>query len=399
MTSVGIDVSKGKSTVCILRPYGEIIMSPREFEHTESSMNELIQIVSAVDDEVRIVMESTGSYHFPVATALQEANLFVAVINPIVMKRYATTAVRKGKTDKLDSVKIANYGLDYWLHLEQHKLPEEAYAELKLLGRQYHHYNEMKVKAKLALFCLLDRTMPGIKDYLKNTTNSQDKVSDFVEKWWHFDCITKHSETFFVSSYCKWAKEKGYRQDQAKATKIYALAKNGIPTLSARSQAAELSVREAVRTLRAIEVTLHSIISEMDKISRALPEYQTVRAMKGVGDVMTPRLIAEIGDVKRFYSGSALVAYAGIDAPPHQSGKFEGTNRKISKRGSPYLRKTCYEVMRYLKNTKPTEDSAVYDFILKKEAEGKPKKSAKIAGINKFLRIYYARVKEVYASI
>jgi len=55
--------------------------------------------------------------------------------------------------------------------------------------------------------------------------------------------------------------------------------------------------------------------------------------------------------------------------------------------------------MRYLKNTKPTEDSAVYDFILKKEAEGKPKKSAKIAGINKFLRIYYARVKEVYASI
>ena len=241
--------------------------------------------------------------------------------------------------------------------------------------------------------------MPGIKDYLKNTTNSQDKVSDFIEKWWHFDCITKHSETFFVSSYCKWAKEKGYRQDQAKATKIYALAKNGIPTLSARSQAAELSVREAVRTLRAIEVTLHSIISEMDKISRALPEYQTVRAMKGVGDVMTPRLIAEIGDVKRFYSGSALVAYAGIDAPPHQSGKFEGTNRKISKRGSPYLRKTCYEVMRYLKNTKPTEDSAVYDFILKKEAEGKPKKSAKIAGINKFLRIYYARVKEVYASI
>ena len=116
MTSVGIDVSKGKSTVCILRPYGEVIMSPREFEHTESSMNELIQIVSAVDDEVRIVMESTGSYHFPVATALQEANLFVAVINPIVMKRYATTAVRKGKTDKLDSVKIAvitSYSIHY----------------------------------------------------------------------------------------------------------------------------------------------------------------------------------------------------------------------------------------------------------------------------------------------
>ena len=117
--------------------------------------------------------------------------------------------------------------------------------------------------------------------------------------------------------------------------------------------------------------------------------------MNGVGNILALRLIAEIGNVRRFYSGKALVVYAGIDSHPYESGKFIGTKRKISKRGSPILRKTGYEVMKSLKSHKPKED-AVYQFILKKEDEGKPKKVAKIAGLNKFLRIYYARVKEVY---
>lgn len=118
--------------------------------------------------------------------------------------------------------------------------------------------------------------------------------------------------------------------------------------------------------------------------------------MGGVGDVLAPKLIAEIGDVRRFHSSKALIAYAGIDAPPYQSGQFTGTNRKISKRGSSTLRKIGYEAMRVLKTHGAPKDSSVYWYILKKESEGKSKKVAKIAGLNKFLRIYYARVKEVY---
>lgn len=54
--------------------------------------------------------------------------------------------------------------------------------------------------------------------------------------------------------------------------------------------------------------------------------------------------------------------------------------------------------MKCLKTVKPSQDAAVYQYMLKKEAEGKPKKVAKIAALNKFLRIYYARVSEVYAT-
>ena len=118
--------------------------------------------------------------------------------------------------------------------------------------------------------------------------------------------------------------------------------------------------------------------------------------MGGVGDTLAPRLIADIGDVRRFKSAKSLVAYAGIDTPPYQSGQFIGTRRHISKRGSSAIRKTGYEVMRSLKSHAEPKDNAVYQFILKKEAEGKPKKVANIAGLNKFLRIYYARVMAVY---
>lgn len=94
----------------------------------------------------------------------------------------------------------------------------------------------------------------------------------------------------------------------------------------------------------------------------------------------------------------SLVAFAGIDFPPYQSGKINITNRHISKRGSSSLRRTGYEIMQCIKINKPTRDDAVYRFMLKKESEGKAKKSAKIAALNKFLRIYYARVSAIYSA-
>ena len=144
---------------------------------------------------------------------------------------------------------------------------------------------------------------------------------------------------------------------------------------------------------------MFKIITRMKELAKSLPEYETVRSMGGVGDVLAPKLIAEIGDIRRFHNGKALIAFAGIDAPPYQSGQFTGTNRKISKRGSKVLRKIGYETMRVLKTHKAPEDDAVYRFILKKESEGKSKRQAKIAGLNKFLRIYYARVNEVYQRV
>ena len=399
MISVGIDISKEKSTVCMLRPYGEIVEAPFDVEHNEQALNALVEHIKSFDEDVKVVLEATGGYHQVVVTKLLESEIFTVVVNPYIMKRYCAASLRKAKTDKIDSIRIANYGIDHWFSMTAYCPPDEIYAELKLLGRQYDQYVRLKINCKIQLANLLDGVMPGIKKILTGTvpaSSTKDKLCDFVEKYWHFDNIKKMSESKFVADYQKWAKKKGYRYSESQAIAIYQLSQNNIPTLKFSTPSTKMLVLQAVKSLRDVELTLSLIISQMQKIASALPEYSVVREMKGVGEVLSVRLIAEIGDIRRFHNGSALVAFAGIDAPPYESGKFVGTKRNISKRGSATLRKIGYEIMHSLKSTKPTEDSAVYDFIVKKELEGKPKRVAKIAGVNKFLRIYYARVMEVY---
>lgn len=399
MISVGIDVSKDKSTVCMLRPYGEVVEAPYNIDHTEQALNTLIERIKSFDEDVKVVLEATGGYHQVVVTKLLTSNIFTVVVNPYIMKKYCAATLRKAKTDKIDSIRIANYGIDHWFSMTAYCPPDEIYKELKLLGRQYEQYVRLKVGCKIQLANLLDGVMPGIKRILQGTVpaySTKDKLCDFVEKYWHYDNIKKMSEKQFLSDYEKWTKRKGYRYNESQAIAIYQLSKNNIPTLKSSTSSTKMLVLQAVKSVREAELTLSLIISQMQEIASTLPEYSVVRGMKGVGDVLSVRLIGEIGDVRRFRDGSALVAFAGIDAPPYESGKFVGTNRNISKRGSSTLRKIGYEIMHSLKVSKPTEDSAVYDFIIKKENEGKPKRVAKIAGLNKFLRIYYARVMALY---
>ena len=399
MISVGIDVSKDKSTVCMLRPYGEVVEAPHNIDHTEQALNTLIERIKSFDEDVKVVLEATGGYHQVVVAKLLTSNIFTVVVNPYIMKKYCAATLRKAKTDKIDSIRIANYGIDHWFSMTAYCSPDEIYKELKLLGRQYEQYVRLKVSCKIQLANLLDGVMPGIKSILQGTVpaySTKDKLCDFVEKYWHYDNIKKMSEKQFLSDYEKWTKRKGYRYNESQAIAIYQLSKNNIPTLKSSTPSTKMLVLQAVKSVREAELTLSLIISQMQEIASTLPEYSVVREMKGVGDVLSVRLIGEIGDVRRFRNGSSLVAFAGIDAPPYESGKFVGTNRNISKRGSSTLRKIGYEIMHSLKVSKPTEDSAVYDFIIKKENEGKPKRVAKIAGLNKFLRIYYARVMALY---
>ena len=397
MISVGIDVSKGKSTVCMLKPYGEIVCKPFEVIHTEKGLGELASMILRFDDEVKVVMEATGIYHLPVLTYLREKGIFVSVINPYKMKVYRSEDLRRAKTDKLDSRIIANYGIEHWFTMEEFNPAEDKYAELKFLGQQYRHYMKLHIAALQNLTHLIDQTMPGIKGVLCswNERNGKDKLGDFVERFWHYDVITNQSETEFVEQYKTWAKEKKYHQSQSKAIAIYTLPREGIPTLSSATPSAKMLVTEAVRVLQEIDATLGMILAQMREIAKTLPEYAIVRNMGGVGDVLAPKLIAEIGDVRRFHNGKALIAYAGIDTPPYESGNFVGSNRHITKRGSAGLRKVGYETMRCI-TSHPKELDPVYRFIIKKELEGKSKKAAKIAGLNKFLRIYYGRVMEVY---
>ena len=189
----------------------------------------------------------------------------------------------------------------------------------------------------------------------------------------------------------------GYRNCERMAAHIFATAQNGIPVLP-NAPSTQIVITEAIRVLHTVEASRDAILTQMQALAKTLPEYSLVREMPCIGDTLAPRLIAEIGDVRRFHSKRALIAYAGIDAPPYQSGKFRANNRHISKRGSRYLRKTGYEVMQSYVMHKPANDP-IFTFIEKKRGEGKSGKLAMVAGLNKFLRIYYGKVTELYRSL
>lgn len=202
MISVGIDVSKGKSTVCIMKPGGEIVKSLFEIKHTADELDSFVSLIKSFDDETRIVMEDTGHYHLPVASYLSSHNIFVCCINALRMKKFCSQSIRRAKTDKIDAVKIASFGLTYWNELIQAYPSSRTYDELRFLARQYYQITEMIVKAKINFSNLLDMVMPEIQTLLKNQKENH-KLTEFVSRYIHFQKILDMGEKKFTADYCK----------------------------------------------------------------------------------------------------------------------------------------------------------------------------------------------------
>ncbi len=145
--------------------------------------------------------------------------------------------------------------------------------------------------------------------------------------------------------------------------------------------------------------TVETLRRKMNEAASTLSEYPVVMAMNGVGPTLGPQLIAEIGDVTRFTHREALTAFAGVDPrKTKDSGQYIQKSVRTTKKGSPSLRKTLFQIMDGLIKRAPADDP-VYAFMDKKRSEGKPYYVYMTAGANKFLRIYYGRIREYLASL
>lgn len=399
MNCVGIDVSKGKSMIAVMQPLGEVIISPFEVYHTGSELSELARLLKSLDGETRVVMESTGNYHAPVAWLLHDAGFYVSVVNAMLVHDYGNNSLRRAKTDKKDAIKLANYGLDHWLTLPRYVPEEDTRLMLKNCYRQYQQYSKVKTMLKNNLISLLDTAFPDANRLFTSPARADgsEKWVDFVDVFWHCECVCGLSAKAFVTKYQKWCKKHGYNFSEEKALDIYASACGHFGVMP-KTNTAKLLVGQAVSQLRAISAALAALKQEMQALAERLPEYPVVMGMFGVGPTLGPQLMAEIGDVRRFYSKKALVAFAGIDAPPYQSGQMDVRSRSISKRGSAALRRTLFLVMSVFLQQSPT-DEPIYQFMDKKRAEGKPYRVYMMASANKFLRIYYASVKAYLGSL
>ena len=135
ITAVGVDVSKGKSTIAVRRPGGEVVLTPFQVEHDTAGLSGLVKTLRGIGGDIRVVMEHTGMYWRPIALALKEAGFFVSIVNAMLIHNFSDNSLRKVKTDKADSMKIASYALAYWQDLREYSTEDETRQMLKTQSR------------------------------------------------------------------------------------------------------------------------------------------------------------------------------------------------------------------------------------------------------------------------
>ena len=117
---------------------------------------------------------------------------------------------------------------------------------------------------------------------------------------------------------------------------------------------------------------------------------QHLTSIPGIGSVLAAAILGEVGDIRRFKNGSALVAYAGIDPVVFQTGEFRARSTRMSKRGSHYLRRAIWQAAQVAAR----DDPALKPFYEEKRRAGKHHFAAVGAVANKLVHIIYAVLRD-----
>ena len=208
----------------------------------------------------------------------------------------------------------------------------------------------------------------------------------------HRDCVAKLSLSIFKRKYQRWCEKSSYHYCINKAKEIHCFARETVAGVPLNESVSSM-VKQAATFLNSSLENSNALITEMNRISALLPEYETVMNMFAVGETVGPQLMAEIGDPRRFHSGKAITAYFGYDTEPDDSGQHTSTSRPMTKKGTSALRRALFTIMLVMLQRCPTNDP-VYQFLDKKRSEGKHYYCYMNAAANKFLRIYRAKICE-----
>lgn len=228
---------------------------------------------------------------------------------------------------------------------------------------------KQKVTAKTNLISLLDNTYPGVNKLFDSPTrdDGSEKWVDYAYSFWHVDCVRKIGLKAFTERYEAFCKKHHYNYQKNKPALLFKESKQLVAVFP-KEKSYKLLIQQSIQQLRLASEHTEIIRKEMNELASTLPEYKTVMSMYGV------------------------------DPGVNESGQFKQRSNRASKNGSTRLRKTLFQVMSTYLQNKPVNEP-VYQFLDRKRAEGKPYLVYMTAGANKFLRIYYGKVKECLRNL
>lgn len=358
MLFVGIDIAKRNHEASVIAQDGRVVRKAMRFANSQAGYNKFMDMVRGLSEPVVFGMEATGHYWLTLYTHLRNDGYTVHVINPIQSDALRGMYIRKTKTDSIDSVIIADV-IRFGRYCETSVEPGDLQA-MRELCRQRFYIIDMASDLKRKVIALLDQVFPEYEKLFSDTfgVSSMELLSQY----------TTPEEMLSVSSQQLaevLEKASRGRLGTEKAVEIQDAAKNSFGIVMA-SGSFSLIIRQYIEQIRSLESSVDIFDTE---IARLLSGFDTqLTTITGIGPTLAAVILSEIGgDIRRFSSSAKLAAYAGVDPTVKQSGDFSGTRMKMSKRGSPYLRRAIW----LASTVAAFKDPAIHALYERKRAEGK----------------------------
>lgn len=360
MIIIGIDIGKNKHEATLIDEKGNIIGKSIKFENSTAGFNKLISSINNYNisnDKFVFSMEATGHYWLALFSKLVESDYNVQVINPIQTDACRKFYIRETKNDSKDSFLIAQ--VTRFNGYSKTTLPDEVMISLKELTRfrtfLVDDISDYKRKATV----VLDKIFPEYTQIFSDTFGKTSK--EILTKYpLPKDILNEDLESLAKVLSTSSKGRLGY----SKAEQLQNLAKESFGIKFA-TEALVMEIKSILSTIEHLQNQVSKLDEKITVLLRSLGT--TIETIPGIGPVLGAIIVSEIGDINRFSHASKLVAYAGIDPTVKQSGEFNATKNRMSKRGTPYLRRALWTAS----IVAAFNDPNLHEYYLKKKNEGK----------------------------
>ena len=331
----GIDIAKYKHEASVIDTNGKAMLDSISFTNDKKGCEKILAVFQKFEispADVIIGMEATGHYWLSVYAFFLELGYNVKVINPIQSEAFRKMYIRQTKNDSKDSYIIAQ--IMRFGEYSATSLSDENIIALRQLSRYRLALVDACGDCKRRVIALLDQVFPEYDKLFSDTFGSSS--TELLLK-----CPTP--EDMLAISTRKLTnilnKASRGRLGKEKAEEIKAAAEGTFGVAFAKDAFA-FQIKQLIQQIVFTEKQLSELEEQIADLLHKTNQYITT--ITGIGDVLGAIIVSEIGDINRFERPNQLVAFAGLDVTVKQSGEFSGSKNKISKRGSPYLRRAIW---------------------------------------------------------
>ena len=380
MLLLGVDIAKLNHVASFIdSSSGELIFSNFKFQNNILGFSSLFEKISKFSvSEIIIGLESTGHYGENFINFFFQKGFKIAVINPLQTSHLRKANIRDSKNDRLDSINIAK-ALLFGKHtyVSQKNLTNFSLKKLTRFGKSLI---KQKTKTKIQLVSLLDIIFPELQYFFKSGVHS-NAVYTLLKKYPSTEKIAALREKSLFSILNKASK--GHYKEQH-ASQLKSLAKSSV---GIKDTSISMHIPQLIQLIEMLDSQIKAIEKEIDSF---IDEESPILTIPGINTVAAASILGEINDIENFDSSSKLLAFSGLDPKIRQSGNFNASSCRMSKKGSSYLRYalifTAWNLVR---------NSATFNrYYLSKRAQGKSHYSALGHTAHKLVRVIYTLLKK-----